>query len=376
MTAQDLGSEFARAILGIFPASSVPEFVLSQFSLISWDHRKNPGFMWKLSEFSWQDLGEGKVASVDGFKISNYETVAVLRNGELFALVPEGSWVMKPEAEMTAQEASSSELELVWIDLRPLTIKVELADLQTETGRHHFHIELALRVADSAKLVNKFIVKNDRMGTSIQDDVLEELFAFMNVESSNSNLEDPSWQSSIAEASKIKLEKRISDWGLLPIELKIVEEQRTTSNARRVEVEKVDIKEVAKVPKEVVIPSPTTHVPAEVALPPRKSERAKSDGDLLQMLEWDTAPRRWIPSSMKGQLTYDGCGTRTEAFAECRLSCRFLKKCRLCKSCYLQRNNCAFLVEILEVPPKTADRLAQPTKTDSERELGSTTVTR
>lgn len=373
MTAQDLGSEFARAILGIFPASSVPEIVLSQFSLISWDHAKNPGFMWKLSDLSWQDLGEGKVASVDGFKITNYETVAVLRNGELLALVPEGSWVMKPEAEMTAQETRSSELELVWIDLRLLTIKVELADLQIETGRHHFNIELALRVVDPAKLVNEFIIKSDRMGTAIQDGVLEELFALMNGVSSNFDLDDPSWQSRIAEASKAKLEKSISDWGLLPTDLKIVEELSTTGSAR-LGVEKADIKDVAKVTKEVT-PSPIAHVPAEVKLPPRRPERSKSDGELLKMLEWDTAPRRWIPSSMKGQLTCDGCGARTEAFAECRLSCRFLQKCRLCRSCYLQRNNCAFLVEVMEVPPKMAERFAQPTKTDSDRELGSTTVT-
>lgn len=175
----------------------------------------------------------------------------------------------------------------------------------------------------------------------------------------------------------MKLEKNISDWGLLPTDLKIVGELSATGSERRVkvEVEKAEIKEVAKVPKEALTHLPTARIPAEAALPQRRPGRLKSDGDLLRMLEWDTAPRGWVPSSMKGQLTCDGCGARTEAFAECRLSCRFPKKCRLCKSCYLQRNNCAFLVEILEVPTKAADRLTQPTKADSERELGSTTVT-
>jgi len=380
MTVQDLGSEFARAILGIVPASSLPEIVLSQFTLISWDHGKNPGFIWTLSGFSWQDLGEGKVASVDGFKISDYETVAVLRGGEILALVPGGSWVMKPEAETTAREASSGELELVWIDLRPMTIRDELADLQTETGHRHFNIEFSLRVADPAKFVDKFIIKNDKMGASIKDDVLEELFSLMNGVSSNSDLNDPSWQSRIAGESRARLEKSISDWGLLPTDLKIVEGPSATGSARH-EQEGADIKEVTKVLKRAtevlkeIAPSPLAKAPSEVKLPPHRPERSQSDGELLHMLEWDTAPRRWIPSSMKGQLTCDGCGAHTETFAECRLSCRFLQKCRLCKRCYLQRNSCAFLVEVMEVPPKMADRFAQPPKADSEGKLGSTTVT-
>jgi len=66
----------------------------------------------------------------------------------------------------------------------------------------------------------------------------------------------------------------------------------------RSDVGKAEIKEAARVLKGIT-PSPITQVPTVGKLPPRRSERSQSDGELLRMLEWDTAPRRWMPSSMK-----------------------------------------------------------------------------
>lgn len=375
MLTQELGSELSRSMLGIIPASNIPEIVLSQFSLIGWDHHKNPSFIWRLSDLTMHD-GEGKGSSIDGFRITNSEVMAIIRGGELLALLPEGSWIMKPEAVfMATLEASAGKFELVWIDLRTIILRFEVMDLRTETGRHRLHGELALSVVDPTKLVNKFILTNSKaLSKDIQDDVLDELLALMSSEASTRSPDDPSWQQHVEESSKIKLVKRISNWGLMPSDLGIVEERRESGSAQRVKAKEIESTKAAQVPKEEG-PSSSVRIPVESTPLSRRTEMSQSDSALIHMLEWESAPKTWIPLNQKGKVACDGCGEHSDMFAECRLSCRFPQKCRLCKKCYPKRNDCAFLVEVVDIPPssmKTAERFAQ--SANKERELGSPTT--
>ncbi len=368
MPSQDLGSELARASLGIVPASSVPEIVLSQFSLISWDHQKAPGFFWRLPSLTWQDLNEGKVTSIDGFKVEKYETLVVLREGKIVALVPEGSWVMKPDSGLEGKETNGSWLEIVWVDLRPKTFGFDVDELHVQGTRFRLQGELTIRIADPAKLVEHLLLMQSK-DFMFMDDVLERLSILIRGEASSLEHRDPSWQSSLLESVRKKLSDEILEWGLVLTDLKTAGETSAIGSFRG---EEASSGEEGRVVKESDVRTATISPQVAIEASPVKSATIASDS-VIQMLDWDTAPKRWIPASRKGELKCDGCGGSSETFAVCALSCRFLQKCRLCRRCYPLRRSCAFFVSLETLQPKKrmVDERKELAKTDAGRRLGA-----
>jgi hypothetical protein len=88
------------------------------------------------------------------------------------------------------------------------------------------------------------------------------------------------------------------------------------------------------------------------------------------MLEWDTAPKRWVPASRREEIKCDGCGERANLFAMCTLSCKFLHKCVLCRKCYLIRKSCTFFITLEDIQPRreSTDEF-QKIKIDAKRKL-------
>ncbi|MBO3803665.1 MAG: hypothetical protein JTT11_07345 [Candidatus Brockarchaeota archaeon] len=362
MPNQDLGSELARASLGIVPASSVPELVLSQFSLIGWDRQKNPGILWKLTSLVWQDTSEGKVTTIDGFKVGNNEIVAVLRGGEVAALVPEGSWVMKPESELAEGEINASGFELVWLDLRPLTLGFDVEDLRIQGASQRLRGELTLRITDPAKTVSR-ATQIQGKSQNLSEEVIGRLSSIMREEASILESYDPSWQPKIAEASKKRLSELLSEWGMSLADFKV--EGKTGARVNVEEGRRPGIQEEGTARAAARFPE---------AAPAQIPQKAPPAGDkIIQMLDWDAAPKRWVPASRKGEIRCDGCGEKADAFSVCALSCRFLQKCRLCKRCYHLRRVCAFFVPLETLQPRrrALEEGKEIAKADVGRRIGS-----
>lgn len=327
----ELESEFARISAGVLPASAVPKSIIDQTDLVSWDHDKRLGMVWRVPDPSTPDDGYQNMTMIEGLSVREHEKVVILVEERPRAIIPNGDWLMKRDHDTRKEGAQKDQrLELVWVDLREFETSRKLLAVPSEGGKKSdFDCTLHFRVTDPGIMVRNLILEENvssgkDLDRKIHELIEEAVSGIVKLRSGDS--------SSIVQPAREALAKRMGDWGmeLVSIKLDRLPEPR---------------KEAPLPPPRETIPpiaaqrQPLRAIMAKAIL--KREQQTPTNKSSLDV-DWETVTKRWIPLARKGEIKCDGCGSEVDYFAECNLACRLGNKCKLCKECFIKRKQCAF----------------------------------
>jgi len=327
----ELESEFARISAGVLPASSVPKSIIDQTEFVGWDHEKRLGMIWRVPDPSTPDDGYQNVAMIEGLSVREHEKVVVLVEERLRAIIPNGEWLMKREYDTRKEGFKDDQrYELVWVDLREFETSRKLLAVPTEGGKKSdFDCTLHFRVTDPGIMVRNLILEENVLSGRELDLKIDG--AIEGAVSGIAKLRLGA-SSSIVQPAREALAKRIGDWGMELVSLKLDRMPEPRKEAPH------------PPPREPITPIGTQRQPPRAIMEKAilKPEQQTPANIASLDVDWETVTKRWIPLTRKGEIKCDGCGNDVDYFAECNLTCRLGNKCKLCKDCFIKRKLCAF----------------------------------
>jgi hypothetical protein len=325
MPTAELESDVKRVIVGALPASVTPSSTTVE--PLSWDHRRFPGIFWRKPDPFIPDILTKEMRLLGGVKIGESEKAMVVVEGRPYAIIPSGDW-LQDDIGVKGGDGGMRGMELIWVDMRQFEASCHISGVRTAGGRTiDVECDLRFRVTDANALVRNLVMEYDVKSKDL-DPMIQIMFekAVISEVGKRATLDLPTKTS---RAVMAVLMGQMGGWGMEPVAVRLSEAPPWARG---------------KAPPIAREPAPSSDVSRSQLHEFLLKTRKKAVVDMAAPdLEWDAAPKRWVPKSRKGEVKCDGCGDNDgDLYALCEVTCRSSTKCRLCRECLPKRKMCAF----------------------------------
>jgi hypothetical protein len=153
--------------LGIIKADTQYEKEKSFRGVLEWDHSSNPGMIYHTS---------AELPFIKIMLVRPYESAIFLRDGKIYATLPEGRWVVEKMPVL-------GKMEIVWVDMGWQKLKFGLRTLTRDGIEIGAHGVTFLKVAGPEKFMTNLVTaKNLFSSDDLEDFLLEQINSVLRAE--------------------------------------------------------------------------------------------------------------------------------------------------------------------------------------------------